>query len=393
VRSPVVSPDGRSVYAAGYADNALVRFKRDGTSGALTPKGCIAEPDGNIDHCAQTANALASVGAVAVSPNGRSVYAAGETANAIVRFKRNTTTGGLTPKGCIADVDNNPDHCAKTAKGLDDPEGIAVSPDGRSVYATAYDDDALVRFKRDKRTGALTPTGCIAEVGPGNNPDHCGRRAGGLNEPYYGSVAVSPDGTSVYTAGSAGPSIARFKRNTTTGALKPKGCIAAATSNPEGCGRTTTELNNPYVVAPSSDGKSLYAADWGNSAVVRFRRKGTGALVPRGCVADDAHNPGGCAQTARGLYGTEWVAVTEDGRSVYAAGAIDNAVVRLARDKATGALAPRGCVADPANNPAACAQTAFGLDVVQTLALSDDGKSLYAAGTFDNAIVRFNRAR
>ena len=393
MRSPIVSPDGRSIYAAGYGDNALVRFKRDRTTGALAPKGCVAEPDGNIDHCAQTAKGLASIGAVAVSPNGRSVYAAGETANAIVRFKRNTTTGALTPKGCIGDVDNNPDACARTAKGLGDPEGIAISPDGRSVYVTAYNDESLVRFKRDRRSGALTPKGCISEVGAGNNPDHCGQRSGGLNEPYYGSVAVSPDGTSVYTAGSAGPSIGRFKRNTTTGALTPKGCIANATNNPEGCKQTTTTLANPYVVALSSDGKSLYASDYFNSAVVRFRRKGTGALIPRGCVADTAHNPGGCAQTARGLYGNQWVAVSEDGRSVYAAGTIDNAVVRLARDKATGAVAPRGCVADPANNLGACAQTASGLDAVQTLALSDDGKSLYAAGTLDNAIVRFNRAR
>ncbi|MFN8160758.1 MAG: beta-propeller fold lactonase family protein [Solirubrobacterales bacterium] len=392
-RSPVVTPDGKSVCAAGYGDNALVWFKRDRTTGALTPKGCIAEPDGNIDHCAQTAKAIASVGAVAVSPNGRSVYAAGESADAIVRFDRNTTTGALTPKGCIGDVDSNPDRCAKTAKGLDDPEGIAVSPDGSSVYVTAYNDYALVRFKRDKKTGALTPKGCIAEVGAGNNPDRCGQRAGGLNEPYYGSVAVSPDGAWVYTAGSAGSSIGRFKRNTTNGALTPRGCIADPANNPEGCGQTATQLNNPYAIAVSGDGRSLYAADWGNSAVVRFRRKGTGALLPRDCVADDAHNPGGCAHTAPGLYRTQWVAASKDGRSVYAAGTADNAVVRLNRDRTTGVLTPRGCVADPANNPGGCAQTALGLDAVQTLALSDDGRSLYAAGTLDNAIVRFNRSR
>ena len=58
----------------------------------------------------------------------------------------------------------------------------------------------------------------------------------------------------------------------------------------------------------------------------------------------------------------------------------------------TGALTPKGCVADPANNPDACAQTASGLDGAISIALSPDGKSLYAAGYYDNAIVRFARA-
>src|SRR5947207_2006863 len=82
--------------------------------------------------------------AAAVSAGGKSVYAAGYRDNAIVRVDRDPTTGALTPKGCIADPAHNPDHCAKTAKGLDGPFSVTVSADGKSVYAAGNKDNAIV---------------------------------------------------------------------------------------------------------------------------------------------------------------------------------------------------------------------------------------------------------
>jgi 6-phosphogluconolactonase (cycloisomerase 2 family) len=393
VLTATVSHDGRSVYAAGWGDNAIARFKRNRTTGALTPKGCIADLANNPDSCGQTTKGLANVAVLAVSSDGRSLYAVAESDNAIVRFNRNRTTGKLTPKGCIADSVGNPDNCGRTAKGLDDPDAVAVSNDGRSVYVMSYDSDAITLFRRSLTTGKLTSKGCIAERS--YNPAGCARTApGGLDEPYLGSVVVSSDGRFVYTAGSAGSSIARFKRNRTTGRLTPKGCIADASNNPEGCGQTTGVLANPYVIALSTDGRSAYAADPGDRGIVRFKRnRNTGALIPKGCIADSSDNPNGCAAVAPGLDGAQWVEVSEDGRSVYVAGTNANAVVRFNRNRTTGALTPKGCVADSTNNPAACAQTAIGLDVVGSFALSDDGRSLYAAGHLDNAIVLLRRQR
>src|SRR6266852_6272023 len=77
------------------------------------------------------------------------------------------STGALTPKGCIADPEHNLAGCARTAAGLDEVYSLAISPDGRSVYAVSdgsrYGGDAaIVRFARNPTTGALTPQGCIA---------------------------------------------------------------------------------------------------------------------------------------------------------------------------------------------------------------------------------------
>src|SRR5436190_982661 len=118
------------------------------STGALSPKGCIADPINNPDGCAKTAAGLDRAQSVAVSADRNSVYVVGTSDSAIVRFDRDPTTGALKPKGCVGDADNNPDNCTKTASGLDGPISVAVSPDGRSVYATSFYDNAIVRLDR-----------------------------------------------------------------------------------------------------------------------------------------------------------------------------------------------------------------------------------------------------
>jgi DNA-binding beta-propeller fold protein YncE len=381
-----VSPDGKSVYATSINDNAIVRFDRNTTTGALTPAGCVGDVANNTDGCAQTAPGLVGPYSVTVSPDGKSVYAAGTNDSAIVRLDRNTTTGALTPKGCIGDPDINPpkpnvDRCAKTTPGLEAVRSVAVSPDGKSVYAAGRRDNAIVRFKRDTTSGALTPKGCVAD--PANNEDNCAQTARGLDG--ASSVAVSANGKSVYAAGLNDAAIVNFDRDTTGGALTRAGCVADPAHNADGCAKTADGLDFPRSVAVSADGKSVYAAGSGDNAIVRLNRSTTsGALTPTGCIADPAHNHDGCAQTALGLDFVSSVAVSADGKSVYAAGYGNTAIVNLNRNTTSGALTPAGCVADPVNNPG-CAQTAPGLAFAMSVAVSGDGKSVYIAGYGDGA--------
>jgi 6-phosphogluconolactonase (cycloisomerase 2 family) len=386
-----VSHDGRSVYALGWDDNAVVSFKRNPTTGTLTKRGCIADVTANPASCISTTKGLLNPAAIAVSRDGLSVYVAAESPGMLVRFARDTKTGALTPRGCIGERGDNPSGCLTTVKGLSDPNAIALSNDGRSVYVAAYNSEAIVTFGRNTTTGRLTSMGCIGERG--QNVDGCSSTiVGGLNEPYLGSVSVSSDGRFVYAAGSAGSSIAMFRRDVATGRLTPRGCVADPANNPEGCSRTARGLKNPYGIALSRNGTSAYAADYGTSGVVRFKRDPkTGVLKSVGCIADPLHNNAGCTRTATGLFATQWVAVSNDGRSVYAVGAVSNAIVRFARDRTTGALGKTGCLADSAHDPAGCATTTPGLWGVHSLALSDDGASLYAPAPADNAVALFRR--
>jgi 6-phosphogluconolactonase (cycloisomerase 2 family) len=387
-----VSSDGRSVYAGGYADNAIVRFKRDQDTGALKPKGCVGNDGSNPDGCAQTADGLVAPASIAVSPDGKSVYVASDESNdsAGARFKRDRKTGELKPKGCVADPDTNPDGCATTAEGLNGgTSAVAISRDGKSVYFASGNDDAIVRFKRNTTTGALTPKGCVADT---DSSAGCGKTTKGLTNPH--AVTVSRDGTSVYATGSQDNAIVRFKRDTGTGALKPKGCIGDKVDNPDACGKTAKGLDSPLSVIVSRDGKSVYATAQSADAIVRFKRdRETGALTPKGCIADPDTNTSGCGHTAQGLDTPGPPTVSPDSRSVYVAGLADNAIVRFKRNRDTGALGPRGCVGDTDNNLAGCGRTAQGLDDVFALAVSADGKSVYSASVGDNAILNLHRER
>jgi DNA-binding beta-propeller fold protein YncE len=69
-------------------------------------------------------------------------------------FTRNTTTGALTYSGVFKDGIGGVD-------GLNGAYCVTVSPDGKSVYVTGHDDNALAVFNRDF-TGSRSPTGTAA---------------------------------------------------------------------------------------------------------------------------------------------------------------------------------------------------------------------------------------
>jgi DNA-binding beta-propeller fold protein YncE len=84
-----------------------------------------------------------------VSPDNKSVYAGSNLSNAVARFNRNTTSGALTQPpgtaGCVSEDGSGP--CAD-GHGLYNTHNLAVSGDGKSVYVASYSSSALVRFNR-----------------------------------------------------------------------------------------------------------------------------------------------------------------------------------------------------------------------------------------------------
>ncbi len=138
--------------------------------------GCVTDRSRARKKCA-SARALDGPGpflgsrAIAISPDGESVYVASSNSDAIAVFKRDEDDGTLRQpdgrKGCISQ--GGIDGCA-SGVGLDGPNSVAVSPDGRNVYATSVESDAVAIFQRGPN-GVLTQApgdaGCIAEGGAG----------------------------------------------------------------------------------------------------------------------------------------------------------------------------------------------------------------------------------
>jgi DNA-binding beta-propeller fold protein YncE len=470
VRSLALSPDGASLYTAAEAtcgahicsgDAAVARFDRNPLTGAIGFLGCItgdtnSGPSGSAACAAIPSASLEALHSgldpvsLVVSPDGRSLYAASQGSctyalcygsNALARFDRDPRTGALTYRGCITgDERNGPSGSAACTQiptatqdgelsGLEGPGQLVVSPDGASLYVTSGSDDAIVSFDRDRSTGALTYRGCITgskALGSSGSgactqiPTATEDGAGsGLGSPF--PLALSSNGRSLYVSAYFDHAIARFNRDRSTGALTYRGCITgskalgssgsgACTQIPsatESGGRSGLSFLQSVVV--SADGRSLYATAREDDAVASFDRdRSTGALTYRGCITGKKPvgplGSGACAEIPSatwvnhghisgyrsGLFWPGSVVVRGDGKALYVAG--NNAIARFNRDRSTGALTYRGCITGSKqfgpSGSGACEQIPSAIPVRGPLALSADGKSLYALG-YRNLVTRF----
>ena len=337
---------------------------------------------------------------MAVSPDRKSVYVVSYYGHAVARLNRNTTTGAIFQPagtaGCISEPPYGGEPCAD-GHALNYATGVAVSPDGKNVYVAS--NEAVVRLNRNTTTGAISQpagtAGCVSEEGAGPCAD--GHGLGGPTE-----VTVSPDGKSVYVASSgwapygAGQAVARFNRNTTTGAISQPagsaGCISLTGAGPCADGHG---LGSPVSVAVSLDGKSVYVGSAASDAVARLNRNTTTGAIAQpagtaGCISETGAGP--CADGHALSQGGD-VAVSDDGKSVYVASSNSSAVVRLNRNTTSGAISQpigtAGCVSEDGAGP--CAD-GHALNGANSVAVSPDRKSVYVSSLFGDAVARFNRA-
>jgi DNA-binding beta-propeller fold protein YncE len=388
-----ISPDGKNVYVASSRSNAIAAFSRNARTGTLTQRpgvaGCIAAR--GADGCA-TAIGLLGPNSVTVSPDGRNVYATTVASNAVVILRRNTSTGALTQlgngTGCIASVATP--GCA-AGRALDGPDIVAVSPDGSSVYVGAFKGSALAVFARNTSTGALTqPTdtsGCIVET-----PTTGCTTALALSNPE--GLAVSGDGASVYVAAPGSSSVDAFTRDTSTGALTQptdgSGCITSTAL--VGC-TLGTQLGGADAVAISPDDASVYVTSLTSNTVTAFSRSSTGQLSQlsgtSGCLINLLAV--GCS-LGRELSGPEGLAVSPDGANVYATAYFSAALDVLDRNSGSGAVTQKsrapGCLIGSA--PPGCLRGRALLGA-SSVAVSPDGRNVYSVAFSSNAVGIFKR--
>jgi hypothetical protein len=140
-RDVAVSPDGSHVYVAGWLSNAVAVFERDSITGELTFVEVERDGVGGVDG-------LEGPTGLAVSADGEHVYASSEVDDAVVTFDRDPVTGELSFIEAIVD--------GSGAEGLDGAAALALSPDGASLYVAGGVDDAIAVFDRDAPSGVLT---------------------------------------------------------------------------------------------------------------------------------------------------------------------------------------------------------------------------------------------
>jgi DNA-binding beta-propeller fold protein YncE len=318
-----VSPDGKSVYVASAISSSVAHFFRDGPDGQISYDGCLANDasDGCFDLPEEP---LGGAQDVAVSADGKSVYAVSSGADAVAHFFRGGPDGQISYDGCVA---NTPDEgCADIPEApISDPTGVAVSPDGKSVYVTALSGNAVAHLFRGGPDGQISWDSCVNNDGSQNCADAPAAPLTGA-----GGVAVSPDGKSVYVTAEGIGGVAHLFRGGPDGQISWDGCLNDNGS--ENCGDLPgTPLLATRGVSVSPDGSSVYVASLGG-AIGHFVRGGSDGQVTWGsCVADT--NKGGCTDLpAAPIAGASGAAVSPDGRSVYVAAAASNSVAHFFRE-------------------------------------------------------------
>ncbi|MCC6765732.1 MAG: beta-propeller fold lactonase family protein, partial [Deltaproteobacteria bacterium] len=196
----VFGPDSNFFYVAGSSDNAV----NVGSINGLYPQDenviLLSAIDVEVDGVGGV-DGLTGVTRLAISPAGDHLYAAGTGEDAIAVFSRNAGTGALA---FVAALFNG----AGAGSDLDEPRGLAVSPDGKHVYVAAHASSAVTAFTRNLMTGELTFLASYPDGGLGG-PSLAGAR----------EVVVSSDGMNVYVAADTDSAVSVFGRDAVTGGL------------------------------------------------------------------------------------------------------------------------------------------------------------------------------
>ena len=163
---------------AGRDADAVAAFAIDPTGGALLQLGgrqaCIR--GGEAGECA-SGRALAGVDALAISPDGATLYAAAKDADAVVgpAARRHDRR---------ADAAARPDRLHRVAGGLGcttgralaQPSALAIAAGGRDIYVASASGNAVSILQRDPASGNLMqPAGVAGCIGQG--VADCARRS------------------------------------------------------------------------------------------------------------------------------------------------------------------------------------------------------------------------
>ncbi len=338
-----ISPDGKYVFASG--ENAVVVFQRSSSTGQLSY--LTSYMDG-VDS-----DALSSVEAIGVSKTGNYIYTLSALDDAITIFGMNQLTGNLTEQNVIQNGTGG-------VTGLDYPTNLAFANDHSEMYVTSLGGNGVLHFDVENTSGSLTF----------NNVINSSNTTGLSGIEGTSNLAISPDNQHVYVAGEIDDALTIFERDASTGMLNYLGMIEDGSAN--------DGLNGIKQLMVSPDGDHVYAAGFWDASIAIFERNAnTGMLSYLGRMKDGLFG-------TDGLSGVSKVLVSPDGMFVYSAASLENGIGVFSRNTSNGMLNYETVYFDGVLG-------VDGIEGVVDLEISADGQFLYAAGSEEASIAVFQR--
>jgi 6-phosphogluconolactonase (cycloisomerase 2 family) len=185
------------------------------------------------------------------------------------------------------------------------------------------------------------------------------------------TVVVSPDGKNVYTAGEGESAITVWSR-AHNGSIKE---IQVLVDKQDGI----TDITFVDNLSVSPDGKNVYASGILSKSFVTFARNpSTGELTEVQVLHDGVDVPSG-------LNGVVYNVTSPDGRNVYSVATLDGAVVAFSRNRSNGHLTPIQVIQEGVGG-------VTGLTGAFPAAVSADGKNVYVGSRHDPNLLVFSRA-
>jgi 6-phosphogluconolactonase len=244
----------------------------------------------------------------------------------------------------------------RRAAPVERPTWVEVSPDGKALHAVSETGNdgksqgSVASFAIDRATGALTPTGKVASGGGGAT-----------------HLAYSARLGTVFVANWGGGQVGAIS-------VGPNGGVRALTSTVMNSGKGPLPVQfgpHPHGIAVAADGRHVFAADLGADRIFIYRYDAaSGTLSPAGAVATP---PGS---------GPRHLVTSPDGKMVYLLAELSAQVIAYRWDGATAQLAEVQQIAvDPADFT--------GAKSAAEIAISRDGRFVYASSRGTNTIVTF----
>ena len=333
-----VSADGKFVYTASYASNAVSVFERNLATGALTYRS--------------TTTGIVNAFSVDVSSDNKSVYVASP-GGQVYAYSRDLTTGALTAVNSLSGTPTS---------GF---VSVSVSPDAKTVYGVGGNPSGLAVFSRDPDTGAMA---LLADYSDNSNGHLLGQYFGPVTSPIK-NIASSANGLFVYVTSTFDDAISLFSRDAATGTLAQLAVYSDGVAGVDG-------LQGASSVKITPDGKYLYVSGQGESSIAIFSVNGVSGELTY--VAKVTNGVDGISN----LIGARSLAISPDGRYVYASAITSDSVTAFDRDPATGLLTFNTVVTNAVGG-------VTGLDGPSGMATDPSNRHLYVAGQLSHSLVAF----